>query len=126
ADSAFIVSIVNDVFNLVRFSGTDPSIPRRWPRTPETMPQWHLFSRGEVYVGPRSVIAERPDETDDSPIVLCVPVMRNGTAVLLLGATGHRARSFGKTGVEIPRIMAGPPSVPLPQRELYRVLTERE
>jgi diguanylate cyclase (GGDEF)-like protein len=126
ADSAFIVSIENNVFSLARFSGTDQSIPRRWPRTPETMPQWHLFSRGEVYVGPRSVIAERPDETDPSPIVLCVPVMRNGTAVLLLGATGHRARSFGKTGVDIARIMAGHLSVALTNAELYRVLTERE
>ena len=49
AGSAFIVQIHNDVFDLVRFSGTEQSIPRRWPRTPETMPQWHLFSRGEVY-----------------------------------------------------------------------------
>ena len=126
ADSAFVVTITNGVLDLTRFSGTDRSIPRRWPRTVETMPQWHLFSRGEVYVGPRETIADRPDETDESPIVLCVPVMRNGTAVLLLGATGHRARSFGKTGIDVARIMASHLSVALTNAELYRVLTERE
>ena len=125
-DSAFIVTIADDVLNLATYTGTDESIPRRWPRTTPTMPNWELFSAGLPYVGPRETIPDRPDETDASPTVLCVPVMRNGTAIALLGATGHRARSFGKTGVDVAVIMANHLSVAMTNAELYRTLIERE
>jgi diguanylate cyclase (GGDEF)-like protein len=125
-DSAFIVTIDGDVLNLASFTGVDESIPRRWPRTTATMPNWDLFSTGRPYVGPRERIRARPDETDDSPTVLCVPVMRDNAVVALLGATGHRARSFGKTGVDVAIIVANYLSVAMTNAELYRALVDRE
>ncbi len=80
-DSAFIVTVADDIFTLAAYTGTDESIVRRWPRTTRTMPNWDVLSTGRAYVGPREVIAERPDETDTSPTVLCVPVMQDGTVV---------------------------------------------
>ncbi len=125
-DSSFIVTISDDVLDLAAYTGTDESIPRRWPRTKQTMPNWELFSAGRPYVGPREMIRDRPDETHASPTVLCVPVMRNGAAIALLGATGHRARSFGKTGVDVAIIMANYLSVAITNAELYGALIERE
>jgi diguanylate cyclase (GGDEF)-like protein len=125
-DSAFIVTIVDDVIDLVTFTGIDDSIPRRWPRTTATMPNWELFSAGKPYVGPRERIPDRPDETDESPTVLCVPVMRDGKPIALLGATGHRARSFNKTGVDVAIIMANYLNVAMTNAELYGTLVERE
>ena len=52
--------------------------------------------------------------------------MRDGTPIALLGATGHRARSFGKTGIDVAVILANYLSVAMANAELYRVLTERE
>ncbi|HEY2793449.1 MAG TPA: GGDEF domain-containing protein [Micromonosporaceae bacterium] len=125
-DSAFIVTIADGIFSLASYTGTDESIPRRWPRTVETMPNWELFSVGKPYVGPRETIPDRPDETEASPTVLCVPVMRDGIAIALLGATGHRARSFGKAGVDVAIIMANYLNVAMANAELYRALSERE
>ena len=51
-DSAFIVTITDGVFELATHTGTDDSIPRRWPRTTQTMPDWDVLGRGEAYVGP--------------------------------------------------------------------------
>ncbi len=84
ADSAFIVNVADDILTLATYTGTDESIARRWPRTTRTMPNWDVLSAGRAYVGPRQVIAERPNETDTSPTVLCVPVMKDGTVVALL------------------------------------------
>src|SRR5262249_13445865 len=106
SDSAFIVTITDGVFELAAYTGTDDSIPRRWPRTTETMPNWDVLSKGEAYVGLRETIPDRPHETKASPKVLCVPVVREGTVIALLGGTGHRAHSFGKTGVDIATIIA--------------------
>ena len=125
-DSAFIVMITDGVLNLVAYTGVDDSIPRRWPRTTETMPNWSELSAGRPYVGPRETIQARPDETDASPTVLCVPVMRDGAPIALLGATGHRARSFGKTGVDVAIIMANYLNVAMTNAELYGTLIERE
>ncbi len=125
-DSAFIVTISDGVFELAAHTGTDESVPRRWPRTSATMPNWEQLSAGEPYVGPRETIRDRPEETEESPTVLCVPVMRDGAAIALLGATGHRARSFGKTGIDVAVIMANYLSVAISNAQLYRALTERE
>ena len=125
-DSAFIVTITDEVLNLASFTGTDESIPRRWPRTTQTMPNWDLFSVGKPYVGPRERIEARPDETEASPTVLCVPVMREGAPIALLGATGHRARSFGKAGIDVAVIMANYLNVAMANASLYRALRERE
>ncbi len=125
-DSAFIVTLANDIFTLATYTGTDESIPRRWPRTTRTMPNWDVLSTGRAYVGPREVIAERPDETDTSPTVLCVPVMQEGNVVALLGATGHRSRSFGKTGVDIATVLANYLSAAVTKAHLYRSLMQRE
>lgn len=125
-DSAFIVTITDGVFELAAHTGIDESIPRRWPRTTRTMPNWDVLSRGEAYVGPRETIVDRPHETAESPRVLCVPVMRDGVVIALLGGTGHRARSFGKTGVDVATIIASYLSVAMTNAELYRTLTARE
>jgi diguanylate cyclase (GGDEF)-like protein len=125
-DSAFIVTITDGVFELVKFTGIDASIPRRWPRTTTTMPNWDVLSKGEAYVGPRETVRDRPHETEASPRVLCVPVMRDGAAIALLGATGHRSRSFGKTGIDVAIIIAGYLSAAMANAELYHTLTERE
>jgi diguanylate cyclase (GGDEF)-like protein len=125
-DSAFIVTFADDLFALAAHTGTDESIVRRWPRTTRTMPNWDVLSTGRAYVGPREVIAERPDETNTSPTVLCVPVVRDGTVVALLGATGHRSRSFGKTGVDIATILANYLSAAITNADLYRTLKQRE
>jgi len=125
-DSAFIVTISDGVFELATHTGTDDSIPRRFPRTAQTMPNWDVLSKGEAYVGPRETLQDRPHETRSSPKVLCVPVVRDGTVIALLGATGHRARSFGKTGVDIATIIAGYLSVAMTNAELYGALKARE
>jgi len=125
-DSAFIVTVADDVLELVAYTGTDESIPRRWPRTTRTMPNWDVLSTGRAYVGPRETIVERPNETDTSPIVLCVPVMRDGIVTALLGATGHRSRSVGKTGVDIATILANYLSAAITNADLYRALMQRE
>ena len=125
-DSAFIVTLADDELALAAYTGTDESIPRRWPRTTATMPNWDLLGAGRPYVGPRETIRARPDETDGSPTVLCVPVMRDDTVIALLGATGHRARSFGKTGIDVAIIMANYLSVAMTNAELYRTLVVRE
>jgi GAF domain-containing protein len=125
-DSAFIVTIDEGIFELAAYTGIDASIPRRWPRTFATMPNWEQLSAGHPYVGQREIIPDRPHETHGSPTVLCVPVMRDGVAVALLGATGHRARSFGKTGVDVATILANHLSVAMQNAELYRALSERE
>jgi diguanylate cyclase (GGDEF)-like protein len=125
-DSAFIVTIVDGIFELATHTGTDDSIPRRWPRTTQTMPNWDVLSKGQAYIGPRETISDRPHETRPSPKVLCVPVMRDGNVIALLGATGHRARSFGKTGVDIATIIAGYLSVAMTNYELYGALKARE
>ncbi len=122
-DSAFVVTIDDGLFELAAYTGSDPSVPRRWPRTTTTMPNWDQLSVGRAYVGPRETIRDRPRETDSSPTVLCVPVMRDGALIALLGATGHRARSFGKTGVDVATIMANYLSVAMTNAELYRQLT---
>jgi diguanylate cyclase (GGDEF)-like protein len=125
-DSAFIVTITDGVFELATHTGIDDSIPRRWPRTTGTMPNWDVLSKGQAYVGPRETIRDRPHETQLSPQVLCVPVVRDGTVIGLLGATGHRARTFGKTGVDVATIIAGYLSVAWTNAELYRTLRARE
>jgi diguanylate cyclase (GGDEF)-like protein len=125
-DSAFIVTRSGDSLDLAAHTGTDDSIPRRWPRTTATMPNWDRLSVGRPYVGPRERIPDRPDETAASPTVLCVPVMRDGAVTALLGATGHRARSFGKTGVDVAVILANHLSVAMTNAQLYRALIERE
>ena len=125
-DSAFIVTITEGVFELATHTGTDDSIPRRWPRTTQTMPNWDVLGRGEAYVGPRETLRDRPHETSLSPRVLCVPVVRDGTVIALLGGTGHRARSFGKTGVDVATIIAGYLSVAMTNAELYGALKARE
>ena len=125
-DSAFIVTVSDDIFSLATYTGTDESIARRWPRTTRTMPNWDVLSTGRAYVGPREVIAERPDETDTSPTVLCVPVMQDDTVVALLGATGHRSRSFGKTGVDIAIILANYLGAAITKADLYQSLMQRE
>ena len=125
-DSAFVVTLSDGVFELAAYTGTDTSIPRRWPRTVTTMPNWKQLSAGEAYVGQRERIPERPHETAGSPTVLCVPVMRDGVVLALLGATGHRARSFGKTGIDIATIMANYLSAAMANATLYLTLTERE
>jgi diguanylate cyclase (GGDEF)-like protein len=125
-DSAFIVTRSGEVLALAAYTGTDDSIPRRWPRTTQTMPHWELLAGGRPYVGPRETIRDRPDETETSPTVLCVPVMRDDAVIALLGATGHLARSFGKTGVDVAIIMANYLSVAITNAELYRTLIERE
>jgi len=125
-DSAFIVSVADDILTLATHTGSDESIARRWPRTTRTMPKWDVLSTGRPYVGPRQVIAERPNETDTSPTVLCVPVMKDGAVVALLGATGHRSRSFGKTGVDIATILANYLSAAITKADLYRSLMQRE
>jgi diguanylate cyclase (GGDEF)-like protein len=125
-DSAFIVTINDGVLNLASFTGVDLSIPKRWPRTTKTMPNWETLSAGRPYVGPRETIPHRPDETNESPTVLCVPVMRHGTPIALLGATGHRARSFGKASVDVAVIMANYLNVTMANAQLYGALRERE
>lgn len=125
-DAAFIVTVADDVLTLASYTGTDESIARRWPRTKRTMPNWDALSTGRAYVGPREVIADRPGATDASPTVLCVPVMQHGSVVALLGATGHRSRSFGKTGVDTAKILANYLSAAMTNADLYRTLLERE
>jgi diguanylate cyclase (GGDEF)-like protein len=125
-DSAFIVIREAEQLKLATYTGVDESIARRWPRTTATMPNWHLLSQGKPYVGPREIIAERPTETDSSPTVLCVPVMRDDTAVALLGATGHRPRSFGKTSMDIATILANYLGAAMTNADLYRTLRQRE
>ena len=90
------------------------------------MPNWDVLGRGEPYVGPRETLRDRPRETSLSPRVLCVPVVRDGTVIALLGGTGHRARSFGKTGVDVATIIAGYLSVAMTNAELYGALKARE
>jgi len=125
-DSAFIVTITDGIFELATHTGTDESIPKRWPRTFQTMPNWDVLSKGEAYVGPRETISDRPHETRSSPRVLAVPVVRDGTVIALLGATGHRPRSFGKTGVDVATVIAGYLSAAMTNAELYRALRARE
>jgi len=125
-DSAFIVIREGEQLRLATYTGVDESIARRWPRTTATMPHWDLLSTGKPYIGPREIIAERPDETGPSPTVLCVPVMRDNTAVALLGATGHRPRSFGKTSMDIATILANYLTAAMINADLYRTLRERE
>src|SRR6185369_1018958 len=85
-----------------------------------------LTGTDSAYIGPRETLQDRPHETRSSPKVLCVPVVRDGTVIALLGATGHRARSFGKTGVDIATIIAGYLSVAMTNAELYGALKARE
>ena len=125
-DSAVIVTVADDILTLAAHTGTDESIFRRWPRTTRTMPNWDVLSKGRAYVGSHEVIAERPDETDTAPTVLCVPVMQEGNVVGLLGATGHRSRSFGKTGVDLATILANFLSAAITKADLYRSLMQRE
>jgi diguanylate cyclase (GGDEF)-like protein len=125
-DSAFIATINDGVFELVSHTGTDESIPGRFPQTTVTMPNWDILSQGQPYVGPQETIRDRPDETNESPIVLSVPVVRDGVVIALLGATGHRPRSFGRTGVDIATIIASYLSAAMTNAELYRTLSERE
>ena len=126
-DSAFIVIREEDLLVLATYTGVDESISRRWPRTTAVMPNWgDLLSKGRPYVGPRQIIAERPEETETSPTVLCVPVMRDGIAVALLGATGHRPTSFGKTSLDIAAILANHLSSAMTNADLYQTLRQRE
>jgi diguanylate cyclase (GGDEF)-like protein len=125
-DSAFIVTLRDGVFNLATHVGTDDSIPRRWPRTTQTMPNWDVLSKGQAYIGRRETLEDRPHETRSSPKVLCVPVLRDGTVIALIGATGHRARSFGKTSVDVATIIAGYLSAAMTNAELYQTLATRE
>ena len=125
-DSAFLVTITDGVFELATHTGTDDSVPRRWPRTTETMPNWDVLSKGEAYVGLRETLSDRPHETKSSPKVLCVPVVRDGTTVALLGGTGHRARSFCKTSVDVATTISGYLSAAMTNVELYQKLADRE
>ena len=126
-DSAFIAIREEDLLVLATYTGVDESISRRWPRTTAVMPHWgDLLSKGRPYVGPRQIIAERPEETGPSPTVLCVPVMRDGTTVALLGATGHRPSSFGKTSLDIAAILANHLSAAMTNADLYHTLRQRE
>ena len=84
---------------------------------PPTCPAGPGSSAGEPYAGAR--------RTATDPLLL-VPVMRDGEVIAVLAAQGRRARSFGKSVVEVAMVLASYLSAAISNGELYRPLNARE
>ncbi|MEV4533864.1 EAL domain-containing protein [Asanoa sp. NPDC049518] len=115
-DSAWVLTVRDDLAEVTAVAdNADTGKP--WPRPASELPGWARLSAGEAYVGPAT--------TSDDPVLL-VPVMRDGTAIAVLAAKGRRARSFGKSSVEVAQVLASYLSVAMANGEHYRRLKARE
>jgi diguanylate cyclase (GGDEF)-like protein len=119
-DSAWVVTIRDDQADLAAHRGLSTVDLDTWPRSTSQLPQWNSLSAGDAFAGPCGVQSER------RRMILCVPVTRNGATIALLCASGQRARSFGKTAVEVTTILANYLSVAMTNGDLYQALAANE
>ncbi|GIF63020.1 hypothetical protein Ais01nite_10550 [Asanoa ishikariensis] len=116
-DSAWVLTVRDDLAEVAAAADTNVDTGTRWPRPAAELPGWPRLAAGEAYVGPGT--------TNDDPMLL-VPVMRDGTVIAVLAARGRRARSFGKSSVEVAQVLASYLSVAMSNGEHYRRLKARE
>ncbi len=115
-DSAWVLSVRDDLAEVAAAAHVGEDAGPRWPRPAADLPGWDRLSAGEAYVGS----GRGPD-----PLLL-VPVMRDGAVISVLVARGRRSRSFGKSSVEVAKVLASYLSVAISNGELYRRLKARE
>jgi diguanylate cyclase (GGDEF)-like protein len=115
-DSAWILSVRDDLAEVAAAAHVGEDAGARWPRPASDLPGWDRLVAGEAYVGPGQ-------EAD--PLLL-VPVMRDSAVISVLVARGRRSRSFGKSSVEVALVLASYLSVAMSNGELYRRLKARE
>ena len=115
-DSAWVLTLRDGVTSVAAAADIDDTIRQDCASPVTELPGWERVRGGEPYVGPGS----------DDRMLLLVPVMRDGAVTAVLGARGHRARSFGKTAVEVATVLANYLSVAITNGDLYRTLQARE
>ncbi|GAA1760948.1 bifunctional diguanylate cyclase/phosphodiesterase [Luedemannella helvata] len=82
-----------------------------WPRPLAHLPAWGAALSGTPYC---------------ADPVLCVPVIRDGAVVALLGASGNRPRLFRQDTIEVITIFASHLGAAMANAELYRALAQNE
>jgi diguanylate cyclase (GGDEF)-like protein len=115
-DSAWILTVRDDLAEVAAAADVGEDANRRWPSPAADLPGWARLSAGEPYAGPGA---------GDDPLLL-VPVMRDDAVIAVLAAKGRRARSFGKSVVEVAVVLASYLSAAISNSELYRRLKARE
>ncbi|MDG4826199.1 EAL domain-containing protein [Asanoa sp. WMMD1127] len=116
-DATWILSVRDELAEVAAAAETGADTGRRWPMPATELPGWPRLAAGEAYVGPGA--------NSEDPMLL-VPVMRDDTVIAVLAARGQRARSFGKSSVEVAQVLASYLSVAISNSELYRRLKARE
>jgi diguanylate cyclase (GGDEF)-like protein/PAS domain S-box-containing protein len=111
-DRAWIATVSAGEAVLSARHGLPADTPRRWPLA--HLPPWGAALSGTPYRG-------GDDPTD---AVLCVPVVRDGAVVALLGVAGERPRLFQRDTVEVVTIFANYLGAAMANAELYRALAE--
>ncbi|GIF72503.1 hypothetical protein Asi02nite_20210 [Asanoa siamensis] len=117
-DSTWILSVRDDLAEVAAAADVGEDTGKRWPIPAGELPGWPRLAAGEAYVGPGGANGDDP--------MLLVPVMRDGGVIAVLAAKGRRARSFGKSAVEVAQVLAAYLSVAISNGELYRRLKARE
>lgn len=129
-DAAWIVAIRGSTAVLSAHSGLAEAEVRTWPRPIEQVPNWSALTAGTPFVEAAGVDPDSATATDGPRRTrrteLCVPVVRNGRPVALLNTSVDRARSFGKTAIEVATILANYLAVAMNNADLYRALAARE
>ena len=127
AKAAWAIAIRGPTAVLSAHSGLTDAQLQTWPRPTTTLQHWSTLSAGQATVGSWNAAgAMNGDTLGSGERDLCVPVMRDGRPVALLGARGDRARSFTKTAVEVAEILANYLAVAMDNADLFRALTARE
>ena len=121
ADFAWVVTINNDVGDLKAQVGLPEPYLRRWPRPVTEIVGLPAARTGDTYSGPANDVLLGPQ-----PTALIVPVRREGETVALLCLGTPQMRSFGKTAVDVSKILANYLAVAMTNSELYKALAKSE
>ncbi|MFC7484143.1 putative bifunctional diguanylate cyclase/phosphodiesterase [Luedemannella flava] len=115
-DRAWIVTIAGAEAALRAQHGLSAAEVTGWPRPVAALPAWGAALSGTPYCGGAGTADQ----------VLCVPVIRDGAVVALLGTASDRPRLFRQDAIEVITIFASHLGAAMANAELYRALAQNE